>query len=72
VCLGPHSYDSALALECVATMSNKISEDWANHMMMPFSADSEAVWIDRNASLLFGESQLLAISSLLSRSWFEV
>jgi hypothetical protein len=70
VWLGPQSYDSALALECVETVSSNIKVDWGTVTMVPFSAQSEAFWIDRDAELPFSEAQLLAVSSLLSRSWF--
>jgi hypothetical protein len=71
VWLGPQSYDSAQALECFEIVSCNISVDWRAMKMVPFSAKSKAVWSNSSRPLPFSDAQLLAISRLLGRSWFE-
>jgi hypothetical protein len=71
VWLGPQSHDSALALDCVKTVSSHISVNWDISEMAPLSEESESLWSDKYYKMPFNNGQLLAIASLLSRSWFE-
>ena len=72
VWLGPEGDNSTYALELMSALGSKIAVDWqVAAMKLALQGESNAEWTDRTKPLPYGEKELLAIESLLSRSWFE-
>ncbi|PMD34559.1 HET-domain-containing protein [Hyaloscypha variabilis F] len=66
--LGPSSFDSSVALDCLKLVSSKITVNWINATMSPLS--NERHWADPKIQLPFDAEEFLAICNLLNRDWF--
>jgi hypothetical protein len=69
VWLGPQSYDSSIALDTMMLIASKVHVDWALKRSQNLSA--EAHWADTSIALPLDETQFVAISNFINRSWFE-
>ena len=69
VWLGPESYDSSAALDCIDLASKRVTVDWEMERMYPTS--NEEHWSKEDTALPFNKSELLSIFTFVDRPWFE-
>ena len=68
--LGPNSHDSALAIETLNSLGQKIVVDWEAVSLQP-KALVDADWTNLNISLPYDENTWRSINAFLRRSWFK-
>jgi hypothetical protein len=71
--LGPDEHDGFYALERLNYVGAKvILVDWTKRSLRPSDADSkESHWADRDQPFRISKREVIAITSLLGRAWFE-
>jgi hypothetical protein len=68
VWLGPESYDSSIALECIEMIDSRVDINWKENMAIGKS--EETCWGDEEQQLPFSEHQHEALFNFFSRPWF--
>ena len=71
VWLGPGKKDSKYGLRLLEKLSSNITVDWLRVTMEPRSNGADKHWADLNEELPYGNGDVFAIYSLISRPWFE-